>query len=1119
MMNINRPYRQVLEIPGFPSFLWTQFLNAFNDNSYKIAVSLLAAHIGVRTVARGDAVSMAGFLFALPFLLFCSYAGQLADRFAKQKVFVMTKGLEIVAMALATAAMMSGKVHWMMAVLFLTATQAAFFSPAKYGLVPEMAGGVHLSAANGLLEMSTFVAIILGTLFGSGMIAGFHNRVWVVGAALIAVAVAGMVTSLRIGPARRPAVKRKFDWNPMGGIMEGMRAIKGDRALWLSTLGTSYFWFLGALFQMLLILYAKDSLHAGEAQSGALMASLALGIGVGSLAAGRFSGGRITPGLVPVGALGMAAGSFVLAFACHSVAAAAPALFATGVMAGLFVVPLNAILQDRPEEGERGRVLASANMVNTVGVLLASGVVKILHVEMGLSAAQLIGVSGVMTVLIAAAGMLAAPQLTLRFLLWVLTRLIYRIRVTGAENVPLHGGTLLVANHVTYVDGFVVNASTHRMVRFMVGEHWYDRFRPFFEHVRAIRVPMGSKRGAVEAICAARKELEAGHVVCIFAEGALTLNGNIAEFKRGLERIVAGLDVPVIPVHLGGMWTSIFSRNPKATLWRSLRQRPFRVQVAFGHPVQEVTAQAVRNAVLELSAENAALAIDPEETLARLLVRSARRRWTAPCMTELEGRDLSYGDVLTAAVLVGDILPKAETRVGIMLPASTASAVMNVGAVLTGKVPTNLNFTVGPDALEAAISSCGLRTIYTSRKLLEKTKIAPRAEMVFVEDALKFGRLRKIKAYARARFAPTGTLVAKGVRSDSVAAILFSSGSSAAPKGIMLSHANLIANVNSVEQLFPLERRDVVASALPHFHSFGFTFTLWFPLLNGARTAYHPQPLDAKSIGELIARTRATILPTAPTFCQAYLRGCTKEQLSSLRFVMTGAERLPAALANAFEEKFGVKVLEGYGATEMAPVIAVNVPDRSAGVNSQLGMRLGTVGQPVPGVAVKVTDPETGLEVPAGSEGLLVVRGPNRMMGYWNDPDATQRALRDGWYVTGDIATLDAQGFIRIVDRQSRFSKIAGEMAPHGKVEEALRRVVRDASVVVTGVVDDRKGERLVAFVADPSTCPASVWKGLMASGLPKLWIPKRDDIRIVDAIPMLGSGKVDFRALRAMAA
>jgi len=487
-------------------------------------------------------------------------------------------------------------------------------------------------------------------------------------------------------------------------------------------------------------------------------------------------------------------------------------------------------------------------------------------------------------------------------------------------------------------------------------------------------------------------------------------------------------------------------------------------------------------------------------------------------MTELEGRELSYGEALTAAVLVSSTLPKDETLVGIMLPASIASAVVNVGAVLAGEVPVNLNFTTGPDALEAAIASCGLRTIYTSRKLLEKAKIEPRPGMIFVEDALRFGRVAKMVACLRARVAPASVLV-KGARSDSLAAILFSSGSSATPKGIMLSHANLMANVESVGQLFPVDRRDTVACTLPLFHSFGFTFTLWFPLLNGARMAYHPQPLDAKSIGELIARTGATILPTAPTFCQAYLRGCTKEQLSSLRFVLTGAERLPAALAAAFEEKFGVKILEGYGATEMAPVIAVNVPDREAGGGSQAGRRLGTVGQPIPGVAVKVVDPETGADVPEGSDGLLLVRGPNRMMGYWNQPEATLKTLRDGWYVTGDIVSLDAQGFIRIVDRQARFSKIAGEMAPHRKVEEALRSVVSDAAVVVTGVADDRKGERLVAFVAKPGTCPLTVWRGLMETDLPKLWIPKRDDIRIVNAIPMLGSGKVDFRAVRAMAA
>jgi len=293
---------------------------------------------------------------------------------------------------------------------------------------------------------------------------------------------------------------------------------------------------------------------------------------------------------------------------------------------------------------------------------------------------------------------------------------------------------------------------------------------------------------------------------------------------------------------------------------------------------------------------------------------------------------------------------------------------------------------------------------------------------------------------------------------------------------------------------------------------------LWFPLLNGASAAYHAQPLDAKGLGELVERSKATFLPAPPTFCQAYLRGCSKEQFASLRYVLVGAEKLRSALAEAFQEKFGIPLLEGYGATEMSPVISVNIPDRERGSVKQAGVRAGSVGRTIPGVAAKVVHCETGETLTSGEEGLLLVRGPNRMLGYWNRPSETKAVLRDGWYVTGDIAVMDADGFIKIVDRQSRFSKIAGEMVPHGKVEEVLQSLTVGASCVVTAVTDERRGERLVAFVTSRETTPEQIWQQLMASGLPKLWIPKPDDIRLVESLPMIGTGKVDLRVVKQMA-
>jgi acyl-[acyl-carrier-protein]-phospholipid O-acyltransferase/long-chain-fatty-acid--[acyl-carrier-protein] ligase len=330
----------------------------------------------------------------------------------------------------------------------------------------------------------------------------------------------------------------------------------------------------------------------------------------------------------------------------------------------------------------------------------------------------------------------------------------------------------------------------------------------------------------------------------------------------------------------------------------------------------------------------------------------------------------------------------------------------------------------------------------------------------------------------------------------------------------MLTHASVLANIDAANALFHLEAGDVMLGVLPFFHSFGFTVTLWLPLIIGAGAAYHPNPTDAKTIGELAARYRATILVSTPTFCAAYVRKVQPEQFAHLRLAIVGAERLREAIACAFTNRFGVELIEGYGCTEMAPVVAVNVPDESGAA-----MRRGSVGRPLPGVRAMVVDAETGEGPLLDREGLLLVDGPNRMAGYLGDPELTRAALRDGWYVTGDIAAIDADGFIRITDRLSRFSKIAGEMVPHMKVEEQLQSLLQEPHVcVVTAAPDPVKGERLVAFHTDPEATAQALWDRLSASGLPKLWIPKREDLRHIDAIPTLGTGKVDLRAVRQLA-
>jgi acyl-[acyl-carrier-protein]-phospholipid O-acyltransferase/long-chain-fatty-acid--[acyl-carrier-protein] ligase len=425
--------------------------------------------------------------------------------------------------------------------------------------------------------------------------------------------------------------------------------------------------------------------------------------------------------------------------------------------------------------------------------------------------------------------------------------------------------------------------------------------------------------------------------------------------------------------------------------------------------------------------------------------------------------------------------------------------------------------------MASAIEQCGIRTILTSKLFLAKAKLEPVEGMIYLEEVLRqFRSMQKVFVAAAAFLSPTRLieLYANPEKrgTDSLATVIFSSGSTGSPNGVMLSHHNLISNIEAVAQVFWIERTDRIVGVLPFFHSFGFTHTLWFPLVTGAGAVYHPNPMDAKSIGALVRKYRGTLLLTTPTFCAGYTRKCSAEDFTSLRYVLVGAEKLRESIAEAFREKFGLSPLEGYGATEMSPVIAVNVPDHEESGNRQTGGKPGTVGHPLPGVTAEVVDLDTGKRLPAGKEGLILVKGPNRMLGYLGQPEKTAEVTQNGWYVTGDIGCLDDEGFIRITDRVSRFSKIAGEMVPHLKIEEAIQQILGDFVCAVTGVPDEQKGERLVAFYTRPDLTPVELWQRLAETDLPKLWLPKRESLLCVEALPMLGTGKLDLRKLKMLA-
>ncbi|SPE22355.1 AMP-dependent synthetase and ligase [Candidatus Sulfopaludibacter sp. SbA3] len=1117
-----RGFKDVLNNGGFQAFLWTQFLGAFNDNAYRIIVSLRAVHIVAQADQSGKYLSLAAGIFVLPSLFFAGYAGHLADAISKRKVLIGVKAFEIFAMAVGILTFFSTNVAWMFIVLFLMAMHSTVFSPAKYSIVPEMVSDRDLSRANALVEMTTLVAIVLGTAIGPFLFTRWRDEAWKVGAVMLAVAVAGYLTSLRITRVPAAGAKQPFRLNPFSEVAIGTKHLLADRPMWLSVLGISYFWFLGLLFSSTLLLFGKENLHVDDDRIGLMVTCLSLGIGAGSMLCGRLSGDKVEIGLVPLGGTFIGVFCIAMGLVNGSYVGALVVLAFLGIATGLFFVPLNAYLQQRSEAGEKGRIIATNNIYNTLGMLLAASVPWLLHDQLHMRPDHIMVLFGFVTLAVTVFIVTVVDEFLIRFVLWLFTHTVFRIRIVGQENVPFRGPALVVSNHMSHVDGFLIGACVQRFIRFMVWKPYYQMplLNWFFRKTYAIPVGTDNPREAVEAIRAARKELAAGHVVCIFAEGAISRTGNMLPFKRGLEKIVNGLNVPVIPVYLDRMWGSIFSFEKGKFFWKWPKRIPYPVTVSFGAPMPStVAAHEVRQAIQELSADAVEHRFTPADRLDRRVISVARRHWNRFAMADSSGRELTFGRMLTGSVLLAGWVRRASSpgeSIGVLLPPTVAGALVNVGVTLAGRVPVNLNFTAGREAMASAMKQCGIRTVVTSKVFLAKAKIEAMDGMVFVEDVLaRPGKVAQLRALLMARFAPAFLLSRSGAQTASV---IFSSGSTGVPKGVMLSHHNVLANIEAIAQMFWIGPHDHIVGVLPFFHSFGYTVTIWFPLVSGCGVVYHPNPTDAKAIGELVAKYHATLLLTTPTFCSTYIRKCTREEFASLRYVLVGAEKLREPVAAAFREKFALDLLEGYGCTEMSPVVAVNAPNFEAGKDTQIGNKPGTVGHPLPGVAAKIVDPVTYEPLPPHTEGLLLVKGANRMVGYLGQPERTAEAFHDGWYVTGDIALLDDEGFIRITDRLSRFSKIGGEMVPHLRIEEAIGKILGDAPCAVTAIADDQRGERLVALYVHPEMRSEDLWQQLAATDLPRLWLPKRENVHLVESLPLLGTGKLDLRGLKTLA-
>ena len=721
----------------------------------------------------------------------------------------------------------------------------------------------------------------------------------------------------------------------------------------------------------------------------------------------------------------------------------------------------------------------------------------------------------------------------LRWVLWALMRLFYRVRVDGLPTTP-SGGVLLVPNHLSWIDALLLQGVFDRPIRFLIYEDIYHR-RPFRSLFRAIGALPVSPVRAKDAVRTAVTALRRGEAVCIFPEGEISRAGLLMRIQRGYQLIARESGCPVLPVWLDGVWGSIFSYKGQRFFFKLPSRLRFPVTVSFGEVLLGDACEPteLRRRMLGLSAEAFRLRPEWSEPFAGRVVRGLMRGARETLLTDgLDGSSISRGMALAAGwALAGRLRRDARAvRVAIVLPPGKGALIANLAVVLAGKVPVNLNFTAGRASNEEALRIAEVDMVITAAAFRQRIADFPWErsgvqvlEMDRLMPSLKGGIVFR-------RFLLMGLPAAWVARwfggrergADQETVLLFTSGSSGAPKGVILTQANLLGNVRQFSDMLCLGRCEGILGCLPIFHSFGSTVTLWYPVLEGLRVVSYPSPMEHAKLAELVRRHRLSLMCSTPTFLRGFLRKAEAADFASLKLVVTGAEKLPMDLAEAFERRFGVEVLQGYGLTETSPVVSVNLPKMygmEGEVIAQAVSRKGSVGKPAPGVAVEVRDPETGELVAHTRTGMLWFRGVNIFPGYLRNPEQTAAMLAGGWLRTGDLGRMDEDGFLYIEGRLTRFSKIGGEMVPHETLEARLVEVLGlptdERVMVVTGVSDASKGESLVLLSTREVDLP-EVQRLLAGVGIPNLWMPRR--WTKIETVPLLASGKLDLKACREIA-
>jgi acyl-[acyl-carrier-protein]-phospholipid O-acyltransferase/long-chain-fatty-acid--[acyl-carrier-protein] ligase len=1131
----------LLKTKRFLPLFVTQALGALNDNVFKNAMAILMVYKLAEAGGYDKAVlaTAAGGVFILPFFLFSATAGQLADKYDKAMLIRNIKLAEILIMALGAAALFVGQVVPLFVVLFLMGMQSTFFGPLKYSILPVHLNQGELIGANSLVEAGTFLAILAGTIAG-GLLILTTWGVEVVSVLVLALAAAGYAASLGIPSAPAPSPSLTVNWNVAGESWRMVSKAFSQRFSALTILGISWFWLVGATFLSLFPAIVNDILKGDETVVTLFLVLFTVGVAIGSMLCNRLLKGEVTAIYAPFGALGITVfvADFAWSLMTHQPPAGASAgalvggftfmgelsnwrmmvdLLGVAVCGGIFIVPLYAILQARSDEADRSRTIAANNIVNAFFMTAGAGIVAAL-IAMGFGIPAILLVIAGLNLIVALYVTKLLPDAVIKAFLVGVLKLLFRVEVKGLEHYSKAGErAVIVVNHVSFLDPVLLAAFLPVKPLFAVNTHiaqaWW--VAPFLRLVDAFPMDPTNPMAAKALVREVKKDK---HCV-IFPEGRITVTGALMKVFDGPAMIADQADAMLVPVRIDGAQYTMFSRLkgkvrrrwfPKITL-TVLPPRKLDVpEGAVGKTRRRLAGQQLYDVMSDMVFETCNRR---RSLFDALLEARAAHGGSHAVIEDIERSPLSYDKLVLGARILGRKLAartRRAERVGVMVPNSMGAVVTFFALQSQGRVPAMLNFSAGVSNMLAAIKAAEIRTVLTSRRFVEMARLQDvieafkaHVDVVYLEDVkASVSTLDKVRGLLSQPFADALHSHA-GISPDEPAVVLFTSGSEGTPKGVVLSHANLLANCYQLSSRVDFNPQDIVFNALPVFHSFGLTGGTLLPVLSGVKAFMYPSPLHYRIVPALVYDTNATIMFGTDTFLAGYARSSDPYDFYSVRYVFAGAEKVKDETRKVWSDKFGIRIFEGYGATETSPAIATNTAQH---------FKAGSVGRFLPGITHRL-EPVPGID----EGGRLIVTGPNVMLGYLKaDNPGVIEPAEDSTYDTGDIVDVDERGFVTILGRAKRFAKIAGEMVSLTAVEAQASSLWPDHMHAVVAVPDAKKGEQLVLITGNDKAKREDLQAHCKTAGLSELMVPKT--VLPVKQVPLLGTGKIDYVAVQALA-